>query len=240
MTFLKRARFSAATHVGRTRTINQDSILTMPDHGIWLVADGMGGHEGGEYASQAVVDAVATLEPNLEPLEILRSLRSAILRAHEFILEEGKNRGGGTIGSTVVALALADEHFAALWAGDSRLYRLRGGKIELLTTDHSYVADLVSSGELDWDEADVHPQSNAITRAVGVGDELELEKVHGQVFPQDRYLLCSDGLTKYATFKELEDAMNGAAIETLADKLLQIALDGGGSDNISVIVVDIS
>jgi protein phosphatase/serine/threonine-protein phosphatase Stp1 len=183
----------------------------------------MGGHEGGEYASQAVVDAVATLEPNLEPLEILRSLRSAILRAHEFILEEGKNRGGGTIGSTVVALALADEHFAALWAGDSRLYRLRGGKIEL-----------------DWDEADVHPQSNAITRAVGVGDELELEKVHGQVFPQDRYLLCSDGLTKYATFKELEDAMNGAAIETLADKLLQIALDGGGSDNISVIVVDIS
>ena len=109
----------------------------------------------------------------------------------------------------------------------------------MLTTDHSVVAELVLAGELSWDEAESHPHSNAITRAVGVGDVLELDKIRGEVEVGDRYLLCSDGLTKYATFGSLLDAVRNAPIETVSEKLLKIALDGGGADNISIIVVDI-
>jgi serine/threonine-protein phosphatase Stp1 len=109
----------------------------------------------------------------------------------------------------------------------------------MLTTDHSAVADFVLAGQMTWDEAEQHPQSNAITRAVGVGDELELDKVRGEVQPGDRFLICSDGLTKYATFGILQDTLGSYPIETVSDRLIQIALTGGGGDNISVIVVDI-
>ncbi|MGB5556680.1 MAG: protein phosphatase 2C domain-containing protein [Paracoccaceae bacterium] len=239
MSGMQHFRFSATTHIGKVRKVNEDSILTMPEHGIWVVSDGMGGHEAGDYASRAVVDAIAMIEPDLEPPEMIRSLRAAIQRAHDVIVAEATDRGGGTIGATVVTLTLTNGHFAAFWAGDSRLYRLRAGKIEMLTTDHSFVAEFVVSGQMSWDEAELHPHSNAITRAVGVGEHLELDKVRGEAMSGDRFLLCSDGLTKYATFDVLKNAMTGAAIETVVDKLLQIALDGGGADNISIIVVDV-
>ena len=109
----------------------------------------------------------------------------------------------------------------------------------MLTTDHSVVADLVIAGQMSWDEAEQHPQSNAITRAVGVGDELELDKIRGEVQQGDRFLICSDGLSKYATFAMLEKALTEMPIETVADQLVQIALDGGGADNITAVVVDI-
>jgi serine/threonine protein phosphatase PrpC len=135
---------------------------------------------------------------------------------------------------------LAEEHFVAFWAGDSRLYRFRNGGIELLTTDHSVVAELVTSGEMTWDEVEALPQSNAITRAAGVGDTLTLDKIRGDILSGDRFLLCSDGLNKYAGFEALRRAVTGAPIETVSEKLVQMALDGGGGDNISVIVVDVT
>jgi protein phosphatase/serine/threonine-protein phosphatase Stp1 len=231
-------RYSAATHVGRVRTINEDSILALPELRIWVVSDGMGGHEAGDFASQTVVEAVAMLPPDLAPGELMRGLRGAILRAHDLIRQEAAARGAGTIGATVVALVLTDGHFLAFWAGDSRLYRFRGGRVELLTTDHSLVADLVLAGLMDWDEAELHPHSNVVTRAVGVGETLDLDKVRGEVAPGDRFLLCSDGLNKYATFDILARLVPGAPIETVADRLMTLALDAGGGDNISIIVVD--
>lgn len=239
MTGRHHIRFSATTHVGKRRKVNEDSILTLPDRGIWVVSDGMGGHSAGDFASQTVVDSIAMVEPDLTPSELMQALREAIRRAHEAILKEADGRGGATIGATVVTLAVANGHFAAFWAGDSRLYRLQAGSIEMLTTDHSMVAGLVLAGQMSWDEAETHPQSNAITRAVGVGQNLELDKVRGELFPGDRFLLCSDGLTKYATFDMLERVLSTEPIETVADTLQQIALDGGGADNISIIVVDV-
>ncbi len=239
MTSQSHIRFSATTHVGKRRKVNEDSILTLPEHGIWAVSDGMGGHAAGDFASQAVVDSIAMLDPGLPPSELLQALREAIRRAHVLILREAETRGGATIGATVVTLVVANGHFAAFWVGDSRLYRLQSGSIEMLTTDHSMVAGLVLAGQMSWDEAEHHPQSNAITRAVGVGEELELDKVRGELFPGDRFLLCSDGLTKYATFDMLERVLSSEPIETVADRLQQIALDGGGADNISIIVVDV-
>ncbi|MEP2715170.1 protein phosphatase 2C domain-containing protein [Pseudophaeobacter sp.] len=232
-------RFVAQTHVGLKRKVNEDAVLAMPEHDIWLVSDGMGGHQAGDYASALIVDTVATLPTGLDPAAKMHGLRDRIQNAHRAIQAEAEARGGGTIGATVVALILANGHFLGVWAGDSRIYRLRKGEIEMLTSDHSAVADYVLAGKMSWDEADQHPQSNAITRAVGVGEELELDKVRGGVEPGDRFLICSDGLTKYATFPMLQDVLSTAPLETAGDRLLQIALSGGGADNISHIIIDV-
>ena len=236
---MSRLRHSAATHVGKVRKINEDSILVLPEQRIWVVADGMGGHAAGDFASQVVVDRVAMMQHSEEPTEQMQALRQSILNAHDILLKEIEARGAGTIGAAVVALMISNAHFVCFWAGDSRLYRLRDDILEMLTTDHSVVADLVQLGELTWDEAEHHPQSNAITRAVGVGDVLELDKLRGTLERGDRFLLCSDGLNKYAGFETLRRALTGTPIETVTDKLMGIALDGGGADNISIIVVDV-
>jgi protein phosphatase/serine/threonine-protein phosphatase Stp1 len=232
-------RFSATTHVGLKRKINEDSLLALADQKLWIVADGMGGHTGGDYASQTVVDNVAIMDLNQSPGEMMVSLRHAIMSAHATIRAEAKSRGDIMMGATVVTLMVANGHFTAFWAGDSRLYRLESGILEMLTNDHSIVAELVLAGQLTWDEAEGHPQSNAITRAVGVGDVLELDKIRGEITPGTRFLLCSDGLTKYADTATLERVLGHEPIETVTDTLLHIALDGGGADNISIIVIDV-
>jgi len=232
-------RYSARTHVGHKRKVNEDAILALPEQDIWVVSDGMGGHEAGDYASRLITDSIATIPLGLDPGERMHALREAVQAAHRMILQEAESRGRGVIGATIVALMLANRHFVAIWAGDSRIYRLRDGLIEMITSDHSAVAEYVLSGRMSWDEAEQHPQSNAITRAVGVGDVLELDKVRGEVISGDRFLVCSDGLTKYATFAILQETLTDYPIETVSDRLIQIALAGGGADNISVIVVDV-
>ncbi len=234
-----RVRYSARSHVGLKRKLNEDAVLALPEENLWLVADGMGGHEAGDYASRLVADMVAAIPPGLPPSDRMVTLRDVLRQAHLAIRAEAEARGGGTIGTTVACMMLANSHFVGLWAGDSRIYLLRNNQIQMLTTDHSVVADLVLAGQMSWDEAEQHPQSNAINRAVGVGDELELDKIRGEVQAGDRFLICSDGLSKYATFPMLEKALSEMPIETVADQLIQIALDGGGADNISVIVVDV-
>lgn len=239
MSDMRTIRYTATSHVGRVRKINEDSILTLPEHRIWLVSDGVGGHAAGDFASQTVVDSVAILPVDLPPADMMRALRGALLRAHDLIRHEAEVRQVDLIGATAVAIMLHNGHFVCFWVGDSRLYRFRDGEVELLTTDHSMVAELVLSGEMTWDEVDVLPQSNAITRAVGVGDALEIDKIRGDVLPGDRFLLCSDGLTKYARTDTLRRLAGRAPIETVADTLLQYALEQGGADNISIIVVDV-
>jgi serine/threonine protein phosphatase Stp1 len=239
MTTSSNVRYNAKTHVGLKRKVNEDSVLALPDHKIWLVSDGMGGHEAGDYASRLITDLVATIAPELSATERMHALRDAIPKAHRVIRAEADARGVAVIGATVASLMLANSHFVGIWAGDSRIYLLRNGEIQMLTADHSVVASLVEAGQMSWDEAEHHPQSNAITRAVGVGDELELDKVRGEVAPGDRFLICSDGLTKYATFAMLEDTMKSNPLETVVDSLIQIALSGGGADNITVVVVDV-
>lgn len=239
MNAMSSCRYSVQTHVGRVRKINEDAVLALPDHDIWLVSDGMGGHDAGDFASRLIVDTVATIPLGLDPAAKMHALRDSVQSAHSAIRAEAAARGGGTIGATLAALLIGQRHFVGLWAGDSRIYRLHQGKIELLTTDHSVVADLVLAGQMSWDEAEQHPQSNAITRAVGVGETLEIDKIRGPAEPGDRFLICSDGLTKYATFAMLEQILRDMPLETVADRLMQTALSGGGADNISVIVVDV-
>ncbi|MEL6479424.1 MAG: protein phosphatase 2C domain-containing protein [Pseudomonadota bacterium] len=231
-------RYSARTHVGLVRSVNEDSVLAIPELGIWVVSDGMGGHAGGDFASQSVTEALAMIPLDLDPASTMHAARDALHAAHLNIREEAARQGGATIGATAVVLVLAGEHFVCLWVGDSRLYRLRGGRVEMLSSDHSVVGEMVEEGRLTWAEAELHPQANQITRAVGVGEELMIDKRRGDVLPGDRFLLCSDGLTKYAGEPTLEHFLVNSPIETVADGLLQVALDGGGADNISVVVVE--
>lgn len=232
-------RYSAISHVGLVRKINEDSVLASPDVRIWAVADGMGGHAAGDVASRIVIDSLAVLPPGLEPAELMQAVREALHRAHAQIQQEAAARDVDTMGATVVALLLADGHFVAFWAGDSRLYRFRDGEVEMLTSDHSAVAELVEAGEMTWDEAELHPLSNMVTRAVGVGDSLELDKIRCEIRSGDRFLLCSDGLTRYATFETLRRLVPRAPIETVTDTLLNLALSGGARDNVSIIVIDV-
>ena len=235
---MRRIRHNAVSHVGHVRKVNEDSILSLPERELWVVSDGMGGHEAGDYASQTIVETIVTAPETGDPAARMRAIRLALFDAHDRIVSHAHSIGAGTIGATVVVLLLAEAHFMAFWVGDSRLYRLRDRKIELLTWDHSVVGALVEAGQLTWDQAERHPQSNAITRAVGVGDELEVDKIRGDLLPGDRFLLCTDGLNKYMGFAELESALLSAPIETVSQRLVQTALDRGGADNISVIVVD--
>ncbi|SFH80027.1 PP2C family protein-serine/threonine phosphatase [Albimonas pacifica] len=231
-------RSSARTHVGRVREVNEDAILSMPRPGFWAVSDGMGGHDAGDFASRTVVEALGALSPDLAPAEVMHEAREAVQEAHRRIGAESARRGGAVIGATVVILVLAGEHFLCLWAGDSRLYRLRGGRLEMLSIDHSVVGELVERGELTLAEAEHHPRANQITRAVGVGARLEIDKRRGEVLPGDRFLLCSDGLTRHVDEAALAAALREAPVETAAGALVERALAGGGADNISAIVVE--
>ncbi|MEM6421678.1 MAG: protein phosphatase 2C domain-containing protein, partial [Pseudomonadota bacterium] len=176
---LQHRRHSARTHRGLVREINEDAVLARPDIGVWVVSDGMGGHVGGDLASQAVIEAVAALPSDLEPAAVMQAARAAVHAAHTTIVEEAARQGNVTIGATVVLLVLAEEHFACLWAGDSRLYRLRDGMLVMISVDHSVVGELVEAGRLTWAEAEKHPAANQITRAVGIGETLELDKRRG-------------------------------------------------------------
>ncbi|MEM9145021.1 MAG: protein phosphatase 2C domain-containing protein [Pseudomonadota bacterium] len=233
-------RYSMRTDVGKVRAANEDAVIDLPEHQLWAVSDGMGGHKNGAYASQTVTAELGRLPATLPAGELMQSARDAVLRAHGEILEESARSGGATIGATVVILLISAGHFACLWAGDSRLYLFSDRQLQRVSRDHSLVADLVEAGHLTDEEAEHHPHSNVITRAVGVGEELEIDKRIGRVKPGDRFLLCSDGLTKYANDAVLAEVLATQPIENVAEHLVEFALEGGGADNISVIVVDVA
>ena len=140
---MRRIRHNAVTHLGHVRKINEDSILSLPERRLWAVSDGMGGHAAGDFASQTVIEALITAPENGDPAERMRAVRLSLQAAHDRVVAHAEELGAETIGATVVVLLLAEAHFMAFWAGDSRLYRLRDGRIELLTHDHSVVGEMV-------------------------------------------------------------------------------------------------
>lgn len=225
------------TDRGARRKINEDAILLRPESGVWLAADGMGGHEAGDLASGMVARAVSdacrpgTLAQRVEAID------AALLRVNEQIREHAaRSFGGRTMGSTVVVLVAAARAGVCLWAGDSRLYRLRDGRLERLSTDHSEVQELLARGLLSEEEAANHPLSNVITRAVGGVSVLGMDIRLFGILPGDTFLLCSDGL-----YNELPDADIAARIgedlEASADALLAETLARGARDNVSLVLV---
>ena len=232
-------RSFATTHEGARRRHNEDSYVNRPDLGLWAVADGAGGHEAGEVASAMIRSALEAIPAGLAAGRLLGEVRERLLEVHVELCEEAARRGPGTmIASTVVVLLARDDHFAALWAGDSRIYLLRAGVLTQVTHDHSLVQEMVDSGALAASEAEGHPRANVITRAVGGGDEvLALDKVTGTVLADDRFLLCSDGLSK--TLPEAEIAGLLATPDGVAptELLIAAALAREADDNVTAVVV---
>ncbi|HWT08076.1 MAG TPA: protein phosphatase 2C domain-containing protein [Roseomonas sp.] len=226
----------AATHPGAVRPRNEDALLERPDIGLWVVADGAGGHGAGDVASNAIVAAMGAIPPGLSAAELLAQVRLRLAAVHQDLQEEAERRGPGRIlASTVVVMLARGEHFAMLWAGDSRAYLLRHGALSRVTKDHSLVQELVDQGTLREDEAESHPQANVITRAIGAHGELELDKVSGRIAEGDRFLLCTDGLFK--TMAEAEIAAMLAAGGN-AQAIVTEAVGRGARDNVSAIGID--
>ena len=220
-------RSAGATDVGRVRRINQDAFIERTEIGVWAVADGMGGHEHGEIASRMICDALAAFVPG----ETLRGTVEAITQQLDHINEYlyrtmASAANAAQTGSTVVAFVTRGTRSAVLWVGDSRVYRLRGGELLQLTRDH------VADTDADADE------SHAISRAVGGDQTLEVDVVNHSVHPGDRFLLCSDGLNHEITDDVIAQKLREPDLLQCVQGLIAAALRAGGTDNVSVIVVD--
>ena len=235
--------WAGRSDIGRKRAVNEDSVLVGPP--VFAVADGMGGHAAGDRASAAVVERLAELQADADRgyLDLAR-LDDAIAAAAGDIDEFAAHIPVGA-GTTVTGAALAlqdgEPHFAVFNIGDSRVYLFHDGELRRVTRDHSVVQELVDAGLLHEDDAEDHPESNVITRAVGFRDDPHPDIWMLPVTPGMRLLLCSDGLTK-----ELDDARlgrllaaGGTAAET-ADTLMDAALAAGGRDNVTVVVIDVA
>ena len=232
----------AQTDIGTVRRHNEDAYLIRSDLGLWAVADGAGGHQSGDLAASMIVAGLERLPAELTANEMLSAVRQAVTETHQALIEEAGRRGKGTtIASTVVALVLRNSHFACLWAGDSRAYLLRDGELMRISRDHSLVQELVDAGRLTAAEAEHHPQSNIITRAVGVDDgALDLEKTIGEARKGDRFLLCSDGLSKTVPESEIAALLGRDQHVSPATLLIEAALARRTDDNATAVVVEIT
>jgi type VI secretion system protein ImpM len=229
---------AALTSVGKIRKINEDAFLDRPSAGIWVVADGMGGHWAGEVASKAVVDALQAL-PDVNDLEESLSMVSACLRTVNTKLigiSDGKG-DGRTMGSTVVTMLAREDQGAAIWVGDSRLYRLRGEVLTQLTEDHSLLVELAKHEIATGIKETENVNTNVITRAVGAQADLAVDAVTFEIEPDDIFLLCSDGLMKEVLDEEIGSILRWHENVGSARALVELTLERGARDNVTVIVV---
>ena len=233
--------FVERTHVGLKRKLNEDSVVSLADRGLWAVADGMGGHEAGEVASAKVVEALGRVPANGSLDGFVEQAVDALKAVNDELIELG-NEGieHKTIGSTVVALAIGSGQFRCFWAGDSRGYRIRDGQITQITRDHSLVNDLIAAGMLNEADAESHPNANVITRAVGAAETLRVDVVEGEARSGDTFLIASDGLTRVVTPVELLSKLHSKPLPDAADQLIEMVLSRGAPDNVTMVAVRIA
>lgn len=230
---------AALTDKGRKRKHNEDAIVALPRDGIFVVADGMGGHAAGDVASRMLTEAVATIGTDVSFPSLVDRFDDTMIEINRQIRAHADEHfGGKTMGCTVVAMLVEGEVGVCMWAGDSRLYRVRDGEMVQVSRDHDPLEELVESGTLTPEEADDHPDSSVITRAVGGSPDLHLDIIAFDVLPEDVYLLCSDGLYREVERDELHQMLgNEEPVDRTADKLMNLALERGARDNVSLIVV---
>jgi serine/threonine protein phosphatase PrpC len=226
----------AATHVGKVRRQNEDNYVVATRRGLWAVADGMGGHAAGEIASRIVVEELAAIAVPTTAAELLANCEQRIIRANSRLKQLGDERGA-LIGTTVAVLLVFDDDYACVWSGDSRIYRLRRHRIEQISVDHTEVQELVSEGRLTAQEARTWPRRNVITRAIGASAEPELEIKGGALEPGDTFVICSDGLTAHVEDAEILALAGENAPQKACDLLVELTLDRGAVDNVTVVAV---
>ena len=230
----------AMTHPGAKRGHNEDALVNRPDLGLWAVADGAGGHSAGEVASGMIAEALEAIPQGLSASELLAEVRLRILATHDALREEAARRGENVmIASTIVVMLARNEHFACLWAGDSRAYLLRRGELQQITRDHSLVQEMVDAGLVRPEDAEGHPRANVITRAVGatMDNAFEMDKVSDRILPGDRFLLCSDGLCKTLSASDIASLLASDNGVSPPEALIAAALAAKASDNVTAVTV---
>ena len=231
------AKIFKATHVGKVRSNNEDSLIVI-DPETFVVADGMGGAQAGEIASQMLVDVVKIILTSVPPPWDEKLLSRAILVANAKILETAQQneqyKGMGTT-ATILSLNGYNAYFAHV--GDSRLYLLRDNELRQITEDHSYVETLVRNGDITPEEARIHPMRNVLTQAVGAVDDLYIDAANFSVNKGDMFLLCTDGLTNMVDDQTITKILQNSS--NPAEELIEVALNAGGKDNVTVIVAGV-
>lgn len=231
---------SGVTHTGKVRDRNEDAILLLEDESLWLVADGMGGHEFGDFASNTITRNLGLFkqQKNLEDSILL--IEENLMNSNAIIQEKsGKMGKNATIGSTIVCVYIWQKYLFVFWAGDSRLYRFRKDKLDRLTDDHSYVEELVRMGKIESKDAESHPAANVVLKAVGIDDELCLDFDYVEIEDNDIFILCSDGLYKDLEVSNIASIIdeNKNDMAVLTETLLSHSLNAGGTDNTSIITI---
>lgn len=234
-------RSAAASHVGKVRANNQDSGYA--GRGLFIVADGMGGHAGGDVASAIVVNRMREADveyPSVDDAEF--SLASSLVAANQLLGETVYDHPELTgMGTTASALAFVDDRIALAHIGDSRVYRYRDGELAQITKDHTFVQRLVDSGRITPEEALVHPRRSVLMRVLGdVDGSPEIDTEIFEAVPGDRWLLCSDGLSSYVDERDIVGVLERSLDpQSAADALVKITLDHGAPDNVTVVVIDV-
>jgi len=220
---------SACTHAGCVRTGNEDRYLVREEQGLFVVADGMGGHDAGDVASTFVTETLADAAS-------ATAIEQKLQEANRQLQHRAARTKRGVVGTTVVALLAGAEEFVCFWAGDSRCYLQRDLTLVQVTNDHSLVRQLVDEGRLPAHQAKTYPRANIITRAVGALPDLILERRRGLVRRGDVFLLCSDGLWGVLDDTEIAEIARTAPVASAADALVTLALSRGAPDNVTAVV----
>jgi len=232
-------RSAARTHMGTVRRRNEDAVLERAEIGLWAVADGAGGHERGDFASSRIIAALRRVDPALSGLSLVEEVKGSLAEVNREVRAKAATIGpNALIGSTVAVLLIWGDQYCCLWAGDSRLYRMRASQLRQLTRDQSHVQDLVDRGEILPEAAASHPMANIVTNLIGAFDRLVLEERHDRLEPGDILLLCSDGLSGALGNVEIASILTGFSTDAAADRLIESALDQGARDNVSAVVVE--
>ena len=226
------------TDVGRRRRVNEDACLDMDDIGLWVVADGMGGHFRGDLASRMIVDAFKDLARPQTIDEFAALARERLRQANASICREVQDAHTGQImGSTVVIFLVYNQEWLCLWAGDSRAYLLRDGQLVQITHDHSVAQEMVDSGKLGKAEAVNHPAAHKITRAIGTRSNLQIDEYRSFLRDGDTVLLCSDGLNREVEDQELAEILDNYDCEEASREMVDLTLERGARDNVTVAVI---
>ena len=219
---------AAATHRGNRRSRNEDAVFCSSARGLWAVADGMGGHNAGEYASEKIAQCLDSVDLTDDLSQCVDQIEDSLLDVNDHLRQHAQTEcGGNTVGSTVVVVVNRGDVGVVLWAGDSRLYRLRDRHMQLITRDHNPIADLL-------DQA-IHADTHVITRAVGGQLDLHLDVGIFDIAPGDTLLLCSDGLYRELSTAEITDALT-LEVDDAVETMLEGVLAREARDNVSVVV----
>lgn len=229
------------THVGNVRPYNEDAALAMDSAGLWIVADGMGGHQAGDYASKTIVNSLSSLNPTACLADVVEQVEDDLTAVNKQLISYADKTydGLGKVGSTVACLVIRDGVSVAIWSGDSRVYLWRDQQLKMMTRDHTRVQDLLDHGHLTPRQAEQSHFRNVLTRAVGVHEDFFLDINAVSVQRGDRFLICSDGLYNEVSREAICQMFKDKEINKVADNLMAKVLGGDARDNVTLILVEV-